>query len=127
MILKGKNLVYKIEEATYHCPMDITMSLIGGKWKASILWYLRDGALRFTALRKLMPEITEKMLSIQLKQLEEDGLIGKEVFGIKPPVRVEYSLSATGATLLPALKAISRWGRQVGKKNGRLISAEVTV
>ncbi len=91
--------------------MDITLELVGSKWKILILWNLRNGAKRFTDIRKHIPTITEKMLSLQLKQLEADHFLSREVFAEVPP-RVEYSLTDEGKTLLPMLEAMSAWGEQ---------------
>jgi DNA-binding HxlR family transcriptional regulator len=121
MIIKGKNVAYKLQGKIYHCAMDITMDYIGGKWKSVVLWYLKNGTHRFAELKKLIPDITEKMLSIQLRALEKDGLIKRKVYGQKPPMRVEYSLTDFGATLIPALNAIARWGRGLGESEGELI------
>lgn len=121
MIIKGKNVAYKLQGKVYHCAMDITMDYIGGKWKSVVLWYLKNGTHRFVELKKLIPDITEKMLSIQLRALEKDGLIKRKVYGQKPPVRVEYSLTEFGATLIPALNAIAKWGRGLGESGGELI------
>ena len=121
MIIKGKNVAYKLEGKIYHCAMDITMDYIGGKWKSVVLWYLKNGTHRFAELKKLIPDITEKMLSIQLRGLEEDGLIERKVYGKKPPMRVEYSLTEFGATLIPALNAIAKWGRGLGETEGELV------
>jgi DNA-binding HxlR family transcriptional regulator len=121
MIINDRNKAYKLYGKTYHCAMDITMDYIGGKWKTVVLWYLRFETLRFVELKKKIPDITEKMLSIQLKALEESGLIKREVFGDKPPIRVEYSLTEFGKTLVPALNAIAKWGRTLGQDEGELI------
>jgi DNA-binding HxlR family transcriptional regulator len=69
MIIKGKEYIVKLRGKEYHCALDITMDFIGGKWKAVVLWYLKDRKLRFGELRKQIPDITEKMLSLQLKHL----------------------------------------------------------
>jgi DNA-binding HxlR family transcriptional regulator len=95
------------------------MDFIGGKWKTVVLWYLRNKTLRFGEIRKQIPEITEKMLSIQLKDLEEDGLVKREVFP-EVPLRVEYSLTEFGTTLVPVLDAIAKWGRALGDKEGTM-------
>src|SRR3954471_22210726 len=121
MLIKGKNVAYKLQGKIYHCAMDITMDYIGGKWKSVVLWYLKNDTYRFAELKRLIPDITEKMLSIQLRALEADGLIKRRVYGHKPPVRVEYSLTEFGTTLIPALNAIAKWGRQLGEKEGELI------
>ena len=121
MIIKGKNVAYQLQGKIYHCAMDITMDYIGGKWKSVVLWYFKNGTHRFAELKKLIPDITEKMLSIQLRALEKDGLIKRKVFGQKPPVRVEYSLTDFGTTLIPAINAIAKWGREVGENKGKLV------
>jgi DNA-binding HxlR family transcriptional regulator len=105
----------QIGEKTYHSALDVTIEVIGGKWKALVLWNLRDGALRFTELTKAIPDISEKMLSLQLKQLETDHVIQREVFAEVPP-RVEYSLTSEGLTLLPMLEEMARWGQHKAEK-----------
>ena len=124
MIINKTNVAYKIHNKTYHCAMDITMDYIGGKWKSVVLWYLKSETLRFTELKRLIPDITEKMLSIQLKALEADGLIKREVYGKKPPIKVEYSLTDFGKTLIPALNAIAKWGRDLGDTEGKLVEVK---
>lgn len=119
MIIKGKEYVFNIHGNIYHCAMDVTMDYIGGKWKTVVLWYLRDKTMRFGELKKQIPEITEKMLSIQLKKLEEDGLVLREVYA-EVPLRVEYSLTDFGKTLIPVLEAIAKWGRNLGQQEGKL-------
>jgi DNA-binding HxlR family transcriptional regulator len=121
MILKGKNVAYRLNGKLYHCAMDITMDYIGGKWKSVVLWYLKSKTLRFTELKKSIPDITEKMLSIQLKALEADGILKREVYGRKPPIRVEYSLTDFGKTLIPAIDAIAKWGRNLGETEGKTV------
>jgi DNA-binding HxlR family transcriptional regulator len=123
MIIKGKKYAFDIEGNIYHCAMDVTMDYIGGKWKTVVLWYLRDKTMRFNELKRQIPEITEKMLSIQLKTLEEDGLVNREVFA-EVPLRVEYSLTEFGKTLRPVLEAIAKWGRSLGETDGKLIEVK---
>jgi DNA-binding HxlR family transcriptional regulator len=120
MIINGKEYVYKIRGNTYHCAMDVTMDFIGGKWKTVVLWYLRNKTLRFGELKKQIPDITEKMLSIQLKSLEEDGLIKREVFA-EVPLRVEYSMTEFGRSLNPILEAVAKWGRNLGDNQGTVM------
>lgn len=120
MLIKGKEYIYKIEGESFHCAMDITMHFIGGKWKTVVLWYLRNKTLRFGELKKQIPDITEKMLSIQLKSLEEDGLVKREVFA-EVPLRVEYSMTEFGKSLIPILEAFSKWGRHLGETKGTLL------
>jgi len=97
------------------------MSFIGGKWKCVVLWYLRNGALRFSELKRLIPDMTEKMLSIQLKSLCSDDLVERKSFGDKAPFRVEYHLTSFGKTLLPVIEAIKNWGLELGDSAGEVI------
>lgn len=123
MIIKDKEYVFKLHDKTFHCALDITMNFIGGKWKTVVLWYLRNKTFRFGELKKQIPDITEKMLSIQLKALEEDGLVKREVFP-EVPLRVEYSLTDFGRTLVPVIESIAKWGRRLGEAEGEFL--EVT-
>ena len=107
----------RLNGRTYHCALDVTMNYIGGKWKSVVLWYLRNGIKRFGELKKHIPDITEKMLSLQLKQLEKDGIVQRKVYPEVPP-RVEYSLTKKGQTLLPVLEAMAEWGRNKAKSEG---------
>ncbi len=120
MIINGKEKVFLLKGREYHCAMDVTMHLIGGKWKTVVLWYLRKDKKRFSELKKLIPNITEKMLSLQLKDLEADGIVGRKVYPEVPP-RVEYYLTPFGKTLLPVLEEIARWGRRLGETKGKII------
>lgn len=119
MIKNGKETIIILNGRTYHCPLGVTMSYIGGKWRATIIWYLRDGAHRFSQLRKRIPEITEKMLSIELKKLEHTGIVQRTVHPEVPP-RVEYTLTKDGKTLLPAVGVLATWGLNRGKKQGKI-------
>jgi DNA-binding HxlR family transcriptional regulator len=120
MIFKGKEMRVVIADKEYHCAVDVAMGFIGGKWKAVILWYLRKDAQRFGELRKLMPGITEKMLSMQLRQLEKDGIVQRKVFAEVPP-RVEYSLTDMGKNMVPMLEKIAEWGRAMAVRFGETV------
>ena len=111
----------EINELKFHCEMDVAMHYLGGKWKTVVLWYLIEDKKRFNEIKKLIPNITEKMLSIQLKSLEKDGIIKKEVFNKKPPLKVEYSLTDFGKTLIPLLKYLVTWGGLVVKEKSYVI------
>ena len=93
------------------CPVAATLDLIGGKYKALILWYLADGRHRFSELRKMISNATPKMLTQQLRELEAQHLIHREVFPVVPP-KVEYSLTETGRSLMPILTAMRDWGAE---------------
>lgn len=99
-----------------HCPVESTLHLIGGKYKSLILWKLMGGTLRFSVLRKEIASATPKMLTRQLRELEADGLIRREVYPVVPP-KVEYSLTEFGRSIGPVLEAMYSWG--TGYLNGR--------
>ena len=93
------------------CPVAATLNLIGGKYKALILWHLADDTLRFSELRKRISGATAKMLTQQLRELEQDSLIHREVYPVIPP-KVEYSLTQLGKSLMPILVEMRDWGAQ---------------
>lgn len=100
----------------FHCPVEATLSLIGGKYKCIILYHLEEeGILRFSELRRLIPQATPKMLTQQLRELEADDLVHREVFPVVPP-HTEYSLTPFGQTLVPVLQAMCSWGNDYVKK-----------
>ena len=96
--------------SSYYCPVEATVDLIGGKYKAVILWHLSGGTKRFGEFRRLMQKIKEKMLAQQLRDLESDGLITRTVYPVVPP-KVEYNLSTAGTTIVPVLQAMCDWGK----------------
>jgi len=100
MLIDNKEKLFLLKGKKYHCAMDITMHYIGGKWKTVVLWYLRKDKKRFNELKKLVPDITEKMLSLQLKKLESDGIVARKQYPEIPP-RVEYYLTEFGNLLFP--------------------------
>lgn len=91
------------------CPIEATISLIGGKYKAIILWNLMNRTLRYSELHKKMPKATDKMLAQQLRELEKDGLIIRTVYPVVPP-KTEYKLTEFGKSLAPILDAMCDWG-----------------
>lgn len=92
-----------------NCPVKLTASIIGGKWKPSLLFFLEGRTRRFCELQRLIPGLTKKMLTQHLRELERDGIIRRKVFAEVPP-RVEYSLTRHGESLKPILKLMSAWG-----------------
>ena len=98
------------------CNIEVAMEAIDGKWKILILWYLRDGKLRFNELQKSIYGITQKMLIQKLRELEEAGIVHREVYPVVPP-KVEYSLTQYGQTLKPILKQLYFWGEEHNKRN----------
>lgn len=95
---------------TLLCPVEATIQLIGGKYKAVILWHLMGQTLRYSEIHKRMPRATDKMLAQQLRELERDGLIVRKVYPVVPP-KTEYSLTEFGRSLAPILDAMCEWGR----------------
>lgn len=93
----------------FNCPVEATLSLIGGKYKPLILWHLKARPLHYMELQRLIPGATAKMLTQQLRALEGCGMVRREVIPDKPP-RTEYSLTAFGASILPVLNAMCQWG-----------------
>ncbi|MDO6596696.1 helix-turn-helix domain-containing protein [Oceanihabitans sp. 2_MG-2023] len=102
--------MYTFKGKEYPCCASLTMGIIGGKWKTVIMFHLIDKTLRYNELRKEMPSVTERTLSLQLKTLEEDGIIKRKVYTTKPPLKVEYSLTEFGKTLIPVVQSIADWG-----------------
>ena len=100
-----------------HCPVEATLGLIGGKYKALILWKLMAGTLRFSALRRAVPAATPKMLTQQLRELEEDGLVERTVYPVVPP-RVEYALTSFGRSIRPVLASMYDWGSGYLRRRG---------
>ncbi|AXK19246.1 TPA: winged helix-turn-helix transcriptional regulator [Bacillus toyonensis] len=92
----------------YSCPVEAMVEVIGGKWKGVILYHLLDGTKRFNELKKLKPNITQRMLTLQLRELEADGIIHREVYREVPP-KVEYSLTELGESLRPMILLMMEW------------------
>jgi Predicted transcriptional regulators len=105
------------EAINRNCPVSATISLIGGKYKALLLWHLTGQVLRFNGLRALIPEATAKMLTQQLRELEHDGLIVRTVYPVVPP-KVEYKLTLRGQSLFPILQAMYNWGSELMEAEG---------
>ena len=97
-------------EKQYGCPVELTLEIIGGKWKCTILWWLRRSPRRFGELMQLMSGISQKVLTQQLRELEADGLISRKAYRESPP-RVEYALTACGETLRPITELMCDWGK----------------
>jgi len=100
-----------------NCPVVATLDMIGGKYKALILWHLVDDTKRFGELRRLMPQATQKMLTQQLRELEENNLVVRTVYPVVPP-KVEYQLSDLGKSIKPILDAMRLWGTDYMKSRG---------
>ncbi|RYG75309.1 transcriptional regulator [bacterium] len=106
----------KRQTKIYDCPVETTLAVIGGKWKSVILYYLlKRDVMRFSELKREMTKVTQQMLSAQLRELEADGLIHREVYPQVPP-KVEYSLTPYGQTLKPIILAMIEWGQLFDEK-----------
>ena len=97
-------------QGNYRCHFELTLQLIGGKWKLLVIYFLSlQEVIRFSQLRRSLPEISERMLVRQLRELEEDGLVHRKVYGTVPP-RVDYSLTPLGVSLVPIMESLKAWG-----------------
>lgn len=105
----GDQMVYREKE--YKCGIDVTLAVVGGKWKASILWHLTHETMRFSDMQRQFSDTTRKMLTQQLRELEADGLVHREVYPQVPP-KVEYSLTDKGRSIYPILEQMCDWGRE---------------
>lgn len=94
----------------YRCTVAVTLEVIGGKWKTLILWHLSFKTLRFSQLQRRLNKVTQKMLTQQLRELEADGLVHRQVYAEVPP-RVEYSLTELGQSVVPILSQMCQWGK----------------
>ena len=103
-------------KCSYSCPLALAMDIIGGKWKMIILWVLRDGVLRFSEIKKILPGITQKMLTQQLRELEESGIVSRVVYPVVPP-KVEYSVTVEGQKILPILNQLCDWSTEYANLN----------
>lgn len=101
------------------CPVHHTLRFIGGKWKPIILYYLKQGTLRSAQLARKIPDVSAKVLTAQLRELERDGIVARHTYPTVPP-RVEYSLTELGESLRPVLKELAAWGAAHGRKRARV-------
>lgn len=96
---------------TFNCEKELTLTIIGGKWKMLIMWHLgKEGTKRFGELKSMMPGITQRMLVSQLRELEEDQIVHRKVYPVVPP-KVEYSLTEHERSLMPILESMDEWGK----------------
>jgi len=111
-------------EREYGCPMEMVLDVIGGKWKSLILWHLNlKTVMRFGELERTLPRMSRKMLTQQIRELERDGLVFRNVYHQVPP-KVEYSLTETGQSLMPVLKALNEWGHVYMDEKGQRATPE---
>ena len=105
---------YQLNGTIYYCPVDLTLSVIGGRWQGLVIWTLKDGSKRFNEIKKSLVTINDKMLSQTLKKLVEQEILIRKSYNEIPP-KVEYSLSENGKELLPVFKLMENWGNEVVK------------
>src|SRR5262249_14085646 len=110
--------MHKEDDHPDGCPVGATMGVIGGKWKVVILYYVLERTRRFSELRRLMPGVTQRMLTLQLRELEQSGIITRKIYPQIPP-KVEYSITNYGKTLEPVVRLISDWGWKHLERLGR--------
>ncbi|MBV6652541.1 MAG: helix-turn-helix transcriptional regulator [Mameliella sp.] len=96
-----------------HCPVTKIMSALGGRWKFIILYTIRNSPKRFGQINQFIPSISNKVLTEQLRELEEDGIINRTVFSDRIPVNVAYSLTEKGQELVPIIKLMEKWGERM--------------
>ncbi len=112
-------------DCNHGCPVDATLDVIGGRWKGVLLYLLLDGPRRFGELRRLLPEVTQRMLTLQLRELEADGVVRREVYPEVPP-KVEYSLTDFGHSLEPILLQMRNWGQEYTERLREIREARAT-
>ncbi len=107
--MSEKNCGFVVNNQTYQCAFQVAIDILDGKWKGLILWYLMQGPKRNSELRRLIPPITQKMLTQKLRQLEEEGIVIRTVYPVVPP-KVDYRLTGQGERLKPVLELLYEWG-----------------
>src|SRR3990167_4621 len=110
-----KKISRRTNQCHYGCSVEAALDVIGNKWKGVILFHLLDGTKRFNELRKLIPSVTQRMLTLQLRELEKDEVISRKIYFVVPP-KVEYSLTPFGLELKPILISLREWGNRVMRK-----------
>lgn len=112
------SVVITIQNEKFHCPVDVALKFIGGKYKSIILYHLLRETLRFSQLQRLIPQATQKVLTQQLRELERDGIIHREVYPVVPP-KVEYSITEFGQKFSPIISSMSEFGKDFLKNNAK--------
>lgn len=102
---------YKLNGTYYYCPVDLTLQIVGGRWKGVVIWNLREEKKRFSELKRILVTINDKMLSQVLRELEEQGVVSREVHEVVPP-KVEYCLTDEGKKLLPIMQSMNDFGQK---------------
>lgn len=122
--MKNTDAVRAEKSCREKCPVEVTLDIIGGKWKGIILYRLLDGKKRFSELKKLLPNITHRTLTLQLRELEKDGIVSRHVYA-QVPLKVEYQLSPLGLSMQPIITVIREWGIMYKKSMAGLNTEEM--
>lgn len=109
LCIKKRMKRYNLDGTFFYCPVDLTLSVIGGRWKGLVMWNLRSGPKRFGEMKRILVAINDKMLTQVLRDLEQSGVVNRKVYEVVPP-KVEYSLTAEGEKLIPVMQLMSEWG-----------------
>ena len=105
-----------MKDEIYHCPIEVTMAVIGGRWTPVVLAHLKESPRRYSELRRLIPDISEKMLAQRLRELQAEGIVSRTVVEVTPP-HVRYDLTDAGRGLAPALQALYEWGESWARRH----------
>ena len=111
--------MYYINDKEYKCTVSVTLDIFNVRWKVAIIWHLLDGEKRFKELHEIISEITQKTLTVKLKELEEKNIIHREVYAEVPP-KVVYSLTKVGENLKPVLEEMHKWGIDYVQEFGKI-------
>ena len=103
--------IFSFGEKEYYCSLELTMDIIGGKWKSMMIFHLKDGAMRSGDLQRTLRGIANKMFTLTARELERDGMIERIVYPVVPP-KVEYKLTARGESVLPIVMNMAKWGEE---------------
>jgi len=122
LVIKGKRMYY-INDKEYKCSVAVTLDIFNDRWKLAIIWHLLETDKRFKDLHQDINEITQKTLTVKLKELEEKHIIHREVFAEVPP-KVEYSLTDMGKELTPVVKEMYKWGIKYVEEFGEITEQE---
>jgi len=113
-------MALKTDKKTYQCSFEFALDMVSGKWKSLVLYYLSEETLRYGEIRKKIDGITQKMLTQTLRELERNGLVSRKVYPVVPP-KVEYTITQSGAALIPIFQQLQAWGEAVAKTQGVVI------
>ncbi len=111
-------------DCNFGCPVEAALEVLGGKWKGLVLFHLKDDKRRFNELRRLIPDVTQRTLTRQLRELEQDGIVRRTIYPEIPP-KVEYELTDFGKTLIPILDALYGWGKEYISRLSEIRSSNI--